>query len=254
MKLETTAENRKDVVKAMEEITGEKAKYQGPPSFAYQVGEFTIDRDGNVEHESEKEIENLKEQLQARGLVPEEREMLSIDIPMEGHTADSIKNLIYMIHSKQYLLNKAVGMAAFKISDKLVERLEAEESIPTERVLEIIREENVVGITFAEDKICFTGFPLEPERTTAFCELAAFMAKAAREQKRVNPQETIEENEKYYMRTWLVRIGLGGKGGKETRKVLLEGLKGHTAFRTEDDKVKWKEQQKARKQKEISGE
>lgn len=254
MKLETTAENRKDVVKAMEEITGEKAKYQGPPSFAYQVGEYTIDRDGNVEHESEKEIEQLKEKLQARGLVPEEREMLSIDIPMEGHTADSIKNLIYMIHSKQYLLNKAIGMAAFKISDKLVERLEAEEAIPTERVLEIIREENVVGIAFTEHKICFTGFPLEPERTTAFCELVAFMAKAAGEQRRVNPKETIEENEKYYMRTWLVRIGLGGKGGKETRKVLLAGLKGHTAFRTEDDKVKWKEQQKARKQKEISRE
>lgn len=254
MKLATTAENRKDVVKAMGEITGEKAKYQGPPSFAYQVGEYTIDRDGNVEHESEKEIENLKEQLQTRGLVPEEREMLSIDIPMEGHTADSIKNLIYMIHSKQYLLNKAIGMAAFRISDKLVERLETEEAIPADRVLEIIREENVVGIAFAEDKICFTGFPIEPERTTAFCQLAAFMAKAARKQKRVNPKETIEENEKYYMRTWLVRIGLGGKGGKETRKVLLEGLKGHTAFRTEDDKVKWKEQQKARKQKEISEE
>ena len=94
MKLATTADNRKDVVKAMEEITGEKAKYQGPPSFAYQVGEYTIDRDGNVEHESEKEIENLKEQLQARGLVPEEREMLSIDISMEEHTADSIKNRI----------------------------------------------------------------------------------------------------------------------------------------------------------------
>ena len=254
MKLETTAENRKDVVKAMEEITGEKAKYQGPPSFVYQVGEYTIDRDGNVEHESEKEIERIKEKLQARGLVPEEREMLSIDIPMERHTADSIKNLIYMIHSKQYLLNKAIGMAAFKISDKLVERLEAVGAIPEERVLQIIREENAVGITFAEDKICFTGFPLEPERTTAFCELAAFMAKATREQRRVNPKETIEENEKYYMRTWLVRIGLGGKGGKETRKVLLEGLKGHTAFRTEDDKVKLKEQQKARKQKEISGE
>ena len=254
MKLETTAENRKDVVKAMEEITGEKAKYQGPPSFVYQVGEYTIDRDGNVEHESEKEIERIKEKLQARGLVPEEREMLSIDIPMERHTADSIKNLIYMIHSKQYLLNKAIGMAAFKISDKLVERLEAVGAIPADRVLEIIREENTVGIAFAEDKICFTGFPLEPERTTAFCELAAFMAKAAREQKRVNPKETIEENEKYYMRTWLVRIGLGGKNGKDTRKVFLSRLKGHTAFRTEEDKEKWNVNQKAKKQGGKAGE
>jgi hypothetical protein len=43
------------------------------------------------------------------------------------------------------------------------------------------------------------------------------------------------------MRVWLVRIGLGGKDGKDTRKVFLSRLKGHTAFRTEEDKEKWKE-------------
>ena len=48
MKVKTTAENRKDVVKAMEEILNVKAKYQGPPSFGYKVGEYTVDRDGNV--------------------------------------------------------------------------------------------------------------------------------------------------------------------------------------------------------------
>lgn len=44
MKVKTTAENRKDVVKAMEEILNVKAKYQGPPSFGYKVGEYTVDR------------------------------------------------------------------------------------------------------------------------------------------------------------------------------------------------------------------
>ena len=65
------------------------------------------------------------------------------------------------------------------------------------------------------------------------------MGAAAKEQHRVLPTETIEENEKYYMRVWLVRLGLGGKGGKEVRKILLEKLNGHTAFRTEADKEKW---------------
>ena len=41
MKVKTTAENRKDVVKAMEEILNVKAKYQGPPSFGYKVGEYS---------------------------------------------------------------------------------------------------------------------------------------------------------------------------------------------------------------------
>ena len=67
------------------------------------------------------------------------------------------------------------------------------------------------------------------------------MVKAAKEQKKINPKETIEENEKYYMRSWLVRLGFDGKEGKEVRDILLSKLKGHTAFRTEADREKWKE-------------
>jgi hypothetical protein len=40
---------------------------------------------------------------------------------------------------------------------------------------------------------------------------------------------------------------MGGKECKETRKALLENLKGHTAFRTEADRQKWNDRQKARK-------
>ena len=127
MKVKTTAENRKDVVKAMEEILNVKAKYQGPPSFGYKVGEYTVDRDGNVEHESEEAALTMQNELVARGFAEGETDRLNIGIPIEGFTAEGIKNLIYMIHSKQYLLEKAVGKEVFRISDKLVERLDAEE-------------------------------------------------------------------------------------------------------------------------------
>lgn len=129
----------------------------------------------------------------------------------------------------------------FRISDKLVERLDAEENIPLEKVIQIAEEESIEGLAFGEDRIFFCGFPLNEDEARAYAELAACMAKTAKEAKRVSPKATIEENEKYYMRVWLVRIGLGGKDGKETRKVFLSRLKGHTAFRTEEDKEKWKE-------------
>ena len=58
-------------------------------------------------------------------------------------------------------------------------------------------------------------------------------------------KQTIEENEKYYMRAWLVSIGFGGKEGKETRSFFLKGLKGHTAFRTPEDAEKWKANRRA---------
>ena len=77
------------------------------------------------------------------------------------------------------------------------------------------------------------------------------MVKGAKEAKRVNPKETVEQNEKYYMRIWLVRLGLDGKDAKETRRVLLENLKGHTAFRTEADKEKWMEKNSKKKETEA---
>ena len=41
----TNAESRKNVVKALAEHLGETAVYIGPPSFAYQVGNITVDRE-----------------------------------------------------------------------------------------------------------------------------------------------------------------------------------------------------------------
>ena len=57
----------------------------------------------------------------------------------------------------------------------------------------------------------------------------------------IRPDESIEENEKYYMRIWLLRLGFGGKEGKEVRNLLLKNLKGHSAFRTEANKQRWQE-------------
>ena len=100
------------------------------------------------------------------------------------------------------------------------------------------------GVTFADGIIEFTGFP-HTDNMMEYCRLASAMVKKASEQKRVNPKQTIEENEKYYMRAWLVSIGFGGSEGKETRSFFLKGLKGHTAFRTPEDAEKWKANRRA---------
>lgn len=250
MKIETTAENRKDVVKAMEEITRIKAKYMGPPSFAYTVGEFTVDRNGCVEHESEETLMEIQAQLAGRGLA-DSGDMLKISIPLEGHTAESIKNLIYMIHSKQYLLEKSFGSSVLSVTDSLTESLEKEETAELEDVIGIINGEGAEGISFADGNITFT-VPLPEDGTAEACTvLFSQMAQSAKEHKRVSPKETIEENEKYYMRAWLIRLGLGGREYKQIRNKLLEKLKGHTAFRTDADRLKWQEN---RKNKETAGE
>ena len=243
MKIETAAENRKDVVKAMEEITGSKAKYMGPPTFAYTVGDFTVDRNGCVEHESGEVLTGVQTQLAQRGLA-QSGDMLEISLPMEGQTAGSIKNLIFLIHSKQYLLEKSLGSRAVAVSDTMAERLEKEEEEDAETVIGIIGQEETTGISFADGRITFT-MPLAGDEMTRACtELFSRMVQFAKEHKRVNPKETVEENEKYYMRAWLVRLGLGGKEYKNVRNTLLGKLKGHTAFRTDADRQKWQDNSK----------
>ena len=46
---------------------------------------------------------------------------------------------------------------------------------------------------------------------------------------------------KYYMRIWLLRLGFGGAEGKTVRNLLLKNLKGHSAFRTDENKQRWQE-------------
>ena len=41
-----TGERRKELVKVIENSMGIKAKYLGMPSAAYQIGEYTVTRDG----------------------------------------------------------------------------------------------------------------------------------------------------------------------------------------------------------------
>jgi hypothetical protein len=43
------------------------------------------------------------------------------------------------------------------------------------------------------------------------------------------------------MRIWLLRLGFGGKEGKEVRDLLMKKLKGNSAFRTDENRQRWQE-------------
>jgi len=253
MKFKAVAENRKDIVKTMENLLNVKAIYTGPPTFAYEVGKFTVDRDGFVECESEQEGEWMRDTLAEKGMAEATRDKLNIEMPLDIFTAENLKNLIFMIHSKQYLLEKAVGKAPFQISEGLVEKL-ADAEVTLEQVISLLEEEKPLGLEVLNGRVRFTGFPFAEDNAKVYTQLISQMVAVAKEQKRINPQQTIEENEKYYMRSWLVRLGFGGKEGKEVRQVLLANLKGHTAFRTEADREKWKSKNYGAKKGEVADE
>ena len=63
-----TGDRRKELVKAISEITGEPAKYQNAPSFAYQIGGYMVDKAGTLTGPHNPE---LLEALEARGFQAE---------------------------------------------------------------------------------------------------------------------------------------------------------------------------------------
>ena len=254
MRIETNAANRKDVVKAVSGILGQPAKYMGVPTCSYQIGNCTIDRSGAVETEDEKTAEMVRAGLLEQGLIESpqaEVDETTVSLPVEGMTVEGLKNLIYLIHSKQYLINRAFAEEVFRIPAALVEELGGAEVSSTEAFLQAFQNhaDGCKGISFPDGKAAFTLPAInDPDMIQAFTNLAAAMAQQAKEQKRIKPKETIEENEKYYMRIWLLRLGFGGAEGKETRNLLLKNLKGHTAFRTDANKQKWQEARRNEKE------
>ena len=246
MEIKTNASDRKALVKAIAEITGAEAKYDGPPKFTYTVDYFVIGRDNAITFDDSadsEEVEHLIEELSERGFIErtDEVEELEISVPIEGMNGDAFRNLLFMLHSKQYLLNRVTRRESFAVSDELIATLGNDPPNGYEAFCAALSADTgeLKGIRFDEDKVTFT-FPIsdDPAKNRAYAELSAFMVARAKDAGRVTATEQKPENEKYYLRSWLLRLGLTGEGGKASRKALLAGLKGHTAFRTPVDAEK----------------
>lgn len=234
--LKTVFENRKDLVKAVAEFTKQQPQYLGAPSFAYRVGDFIIDKDGCITSASE--MGDLKEILISKGFI---RQGLEFNIPLNEADKKTVVNFVNTLYSRQYLINRSVGMTAIDISENFVNEI-------TDREISEIDFDKIKGFRISGDSIVFTYPNINGgEKLKAYITMICMAFAKARECQRVRAKLIKPENEKYYMRTWLIRIGLVGKGGAETRKILLQNLKGHSAFRTEAEIEKAKEKYRQKK-------
>lgn len=174
----------------------------------------------------------------------------SVSFPIEAHKPESIINLVNTIFSKGTLISKATG-GTFSVSEELVQELQEGHYLQTEDVIrKVDGEGGLTGISFADDKVTFDGFPEtdDPDTLKAWMAFAAAVNSACIKQKHVRAKLTDEPNEKFAFRTWLTRLGMNGQELKTERGILYRNLSGHTAFRTEEDARKWKERQAAKRQ------
>ena len=264
-----TGSDRKQLVSIITHETGVKATYKGMPSMAYCIDGITIEKDGTMvwdENTDAATIQKIIDALAAAGFegtgetpqpveapAPQEAEPveLTVSLPLTRHTGASLRNLINLVYTRASLLNKALG-TSFRVEQGLTDALQDDAcTLTVESLLGVVaayEDEHgkaLDGITITPDEISFTSLPetTEPERLRAFTELVAMMNKQAIEQKRVQAKAVNEENEKYALRIWLTRLGMNGPEFKTTRKVLMENLTGHSAFRTPAEEAKWKARQ-----------
>lgn len=264
MTIQTTTENRKVLAAHISGLIGEPCRYQGVPSCAYQIGPYTVNRDGSITGEDfgairsfllengyiSESIENHSE-LQETGTASEddtgdaeERHIdgMSISIPLSDFTCQGLTCLLKTLYTRQVLINAMTASDKLFIDEEVVNRLADEKPETVEDVLSItqgeIEADMIRGISVENGKIIMD-FPYEetqPTKWPAYATLFQRIAARSREAhhatvKKLEPEES---EMKYFCRNWLMQLRLGGPGHKADRETLLGHLSGFAAFRTAD--------------------
>ena len=223
-----TGPKRKALVNAISQELNAPVKYLGAPTFAYEVVDYNIDKNGVLNGPDSKELVNELLDLHDFKAISEvfdtpspkeeadeteESISLIIQMPRADFTDTALENLKGLVESKATLIKKALDTASIPI---------------------IINEEFVAfpwfqGECSAEEVKAYTHF------VTALCEMA-------KKQTRVNSTEKSVENEKYAFRCFLLRLGFIGPEYKMERKILLSKLSGSSAFKSGTAKQEVSEQ------------
>lgn len=194
MRIGTDAADRKDVVRAVSGILGQPARYMGVPTCNYQIGDCTIDRDGAVESEDEGTAELIREGLTEQGLIGTPQTEIAgttVSLPMEDMTPEGLRNLIFLIHSKQYLIGRAFAEEVFRIPAALVEELGSADISSMEASMQVFQGHagECRGISFPDGKVALTLPGTNgPDMIRAFTQLAAAMYSRQRRRSVSNPK------------------------------------------------------------------
>ena len=225
-------EQRKQMAQVISEIIEEKAVYKRVPTCAYQIGSFTISKDGVLSWTEDTDAETVKgvvAGLQMMGFTtktelhiaeqndssekatsddsPEEditdSNKMTVEIPLRLMDEATLANLDRIIEGKGNLIRKAIGAdsLAYEVTD---------------------------------GKVLFPWFTLsgDADEALAYTQLISKLVEQARTAKRVTMKEKKVENEKYAFRCFLLRLGFIGDEYKTARRVLLKNLTGNGAWKS----------------------
>lgn len=220
-----TGQKRKELVSIVSEALNAPVKYLGAPTFAYEVGNSHIDRNGTLTGADNRDLEDALHQqgfetaereyddpgtyesgLGSMGVMDDDPDIMAIEVPLTGFTPEKIDNLIRLVHAKSLLLKAALGV----------------EELP-------IRQSDEDG-----GKLRFPWFigMTDADTANAYALLIGKLCEAAKAKTRVTAREREVDNPKYAMRCWLLSLGFIGDEYKQARKILLQNLHGNGAYKS----------------------
>ena len=211
IKYQIDKSQRKAMAQAISDLTDETVQYLGAPTFAYQIGFFTLTQECILQFSDRSDseiVEMVLESLEEEGYcsepVTEKPTVLTISIPKTEFNKTVLENLHRIIENKAHLLKHAFETESLEITE-------------------------------TDETIEFPWFTLScPEESSAYQQFISMLCNFAKNQKRVNSKPDTNDNEKYAFRCFLLRLGMIGSEYKAARKVLLRNLTGSSAFRHGD--------------------
>lgn len=255
METEETEQMTEAEPEVLDEQESEDADTAEENEPAEDESEEAAEPDNTAEDEPDAEEPESDEQPEAEDQPEEVPLDLELAFPVSQHNGVTLRNLVNLLYSRGKLIGKATG-GHFHVEEGLVEKLKDDSC--TFAIMNFINAVSdyetehgaaLEGLKITTEKVTFTGFPTAPdhEHLTAFAQLAVLMNQQAISQKRIQAKDVNDENEKYALRTWLLRLGMNGPDFKETRKILMENLSGHAAFRTDEEAQKFLAREKAKR-------
>ena len=218
-----TGAKRKELVKVISDATGARAEYKFMPTCNYEIGYFTVTKDGTLlfdDRADSEEVEQVLEAITAAGFeceaqdgeeqlseLSEESETepqsetvgLTVEIPLDKA---AVGNLTKLLDAKGSLIKKALGVSKLPIE-------------------------------IQEDRVAFPWFPELPDddAVKAYTHFISALCEMSKNAKRVTVTEKAVDNEKYAFRCFLLRLGFIGSEYKAERKILLKNLSGSSTFK-----------------------
>lgn len=252
MTLQTNPAERREMVQAISERLGSPAVYLRTPTYAYRIGDLTVERDGSIVSDDDELLETLRPMLIERGWLtdaeasvaktePTEQDskitQMELSFPVEDWTVPQLKNFLHTLYSNQHILRRMMQSDALYIDRQMMERLD-EAQTPAD--LEAQLADGLATGLLKGCRIQDGRFTLEtiqddrdPARWQVYATLLCAILEHAKAAKRVFLRADADPvNEKYRANSFLMRLGFGGPEHKPLRRVLLGHLNGYAAFRS----------------------